>query len=228
MRQGPHRPCDGTKKPLRGPRAGLPCRRLLSEEVVVSAGTRGGCWTAALGWGAGRGLSSWWAGAAPLATRSALGDGADRGAGGRQPPPSPLSFHCPPGTYTSTNICQTPTRFQALTRHQGRSCKGDTASRAHSQQAECGRKNRVSAVLLDRLCSSPAVSCPAGQPAGSIHGLPGPLGLVQSVEGASKKLEDRKMERSGCLFQGLRPSIKGLGACQGSASFPHSSFLRAP
>lgn len=36
------------------------------------------------------------------------------------------------------------------------------------------------------------------------------------------------MEWSGCLFQGLRPSIKGLDAYQGTFSFPHSSFLRAP
>lgn len=124
IRQGPHWPCNGTKKPLRGPRAGLPRRWLLPRGSrclswdpgrLLDSGTEEGC-------GPGACLP----GANP--SPPALGDGADPGAGGRQSPPSPLSFHCPPGTYTSTNICQTPTRFKALTCHQGCSCQGDTAA----------------------------------------------------------------------------------------------------
>ena len=113
------------------------------EEVAVSAGTRGGCWTAALGTAVRWGLSSWGRAGGrerhPLPPAVLWGTVLTEGLEVGSPPPSPLSFHCPPGTYTSTNICRTPTRVQALTRHQGCSCE----DRARRQQAECGSKNRV-------------------------------------------------------------------------------------
>lgn len=176
--RGPIGPATAPK-PLRGPRAGRHAdgscpegSRCLSWDPgrLLDSGTEEGC------------------GPGPvflptLTTRS--GDGVDPGAGGRQSPPSPLSFHCPPGTYTSTNICQTPTRFKALTCHQGGcSCQGDTAAPgARSQQAVRQQEPGVSR-FLDHLLPRPAASCAAGQPAGSIRSWSSGFG---SVSGGSQE-----------------------------------------
>ena len=150
------------------------------------------------------GLSRW-VGEAPPPTSTVLGDGGDEGAGGVKPPPSPaLNSTALLARTHSTNVCRTPTRFQALTCH---------------QQGEYGCKNQVSAHWMLSICPSPGSTHPAPL-ADLMEASMGSMVLWVSFSQWKVPAGDWRTGRWGIYPNACIPPSKALAPVRGPSPFP--------
>ena len=99
---------------------------------------------------------------------------------------------------------------------------------SRSQQVGCGSKNRVSAVLLDRLSSSPGCILRRGPACWKHPWAPWSSGFGSVSGGSQQEPGGREDGAVGASVPGPASLHQRPWRLSGAVSFPHSSFLRAP